>query len=86
MPPQVNLSRFSTGQFDRGAGPLKEAIWLLVSRLLFQFCPVSLSAIKCAVLRWIGASVGRAVVIKPGVKITFPWKLRLGDHVWLGEE
>ncbi|MCX6889991.1 MAG: putative colanic acid biosynthesis acetyltransferase [Verrucomicrobia bacterium] len=86
MPPQVDLSRFSTGQFDRGAGPLKEGVWLLVSRLLFQLCPVSLSAIKCAVLRCFGASVGHAVVIKPGVKITFPWKLTIGNHVWLGEE
>ena len=86
MPPHVDLSRFTTGQFDRGAGPLKEAIWLLVSRLLFQFCPVSLSALKCMVLRWFGAAVGQGVVIKPNVKISFPWKLSLGDHVWLGEE
>ena len=83
---QVDLSRFTTGQYERGAGPLKEAVWLLVSRLLFQLCPLKLSALKAAVLRWFGASVGRGVVIKPEVKITFPWKLTLGHHVWLGEE
>ena len=83
---EVDLSRFTTGGFERGAGAFKEGLWRLVSLVLFQLCPVCLSPLKRAVLRWFGASVGRGVVIKPEVKITFPWKLTLGDHVWLGEE
>jgi putative colanic acid biosynthesis acetyltransferase WcaF len=86
MKAQVDLSSFSTKGFDRGAGTLKESLWLFVSLILFQLCPLKLSALKAAVLRWFGASVGRGVVFKPGVKITFPWKLTVGDHVWLGEE
>src|SRR6202012_6092267 len=49
-------------------------------------CPLKMSGLKCAVLRAFGAKVRRGVVIKPHVKITFPWKLWLGDNVWLGEE
>ena len=86
MKGQVNLSSFSAEGFDRGAGTLKEGLWLVVSLILFQLCPLKLSGLKCSVLRCFGASVGRGVVFKPGVKITFPWKLTLGDHVWLGEE
>jgi putative colanic acid biosynthesis acetyltransferase WcaF len=86
MEERVDLSTFSTGGFERGASTLKELLWLVVSQLLFQLCPLKLSALKAAVLRWFGASVGRGVVIKPEVKITFPWKLTLGDHVWLGEQ
>lgn len=82
---QVDLSKFSTGGFDRGAGSVKEASWRLASLVLFQLCPLKLSGLKCSVLRWFGAGVGRGVVIKPEVKITFPWKLTLGNHVWLGE-
>ena len=82
----VDLSKFSTGTFDRGAGPLKEGLWILASQFLFRLCPFKLSGLKCAVLRAFGAKVGRGVVIKPRVTITFPWKLKLGNNVWLGEE
>src|SRR5579862_10005580 len=82
----VDLSNYSAGRFERGAGKLRETAWLVVSLILFRLCPFSLSSLKCAVLRAFGAKIGRGVVIKPQVKITFPWKLEIGDFVWLGEE
>jgi len=85
-PPQVNLAAYSLGKFNRGAKLPREALWILVSALLFRICPLTCSGLKCAVLRFFGARVGHGVVIKPTVKITFPWKLTLGDDVWLGEE
>ncbi len=85
-PPQVNLAGYSPAGFDRGAGALREALWMLAAFFLFRLCPFKFSALKCAVLRCFGARVGRGVVLKPNLRITFPWKLTLGDHVWLGEE
>lgn len=82
----VDLSSYSVAHFDRGASRFRELIWLFVSFFLFRFCPLSLSPLKRAVLRAFGARVGRNVTIKPQVKITFPWKLTIGDYVWLGEE
>jgi putative colanic acid biosynthesis acetyltransferase WcaF len=82
----VDLSSYSAARFDRGASKAREVIWLFVSLVLFRLCPFSLSPLKRAVLRAFGARVGRGVTIKPQVKITFPWKLTIGDHVWLGEE
>ena len=29
--------------------------------------------------------IGKGVVIKPSVNIKYPWKLIVGDHVWIGE-
>ena len=83
---QVNLSGYRATGFDRGAGLFKESLWLIVSLVLFRLCPFSLSPLKRTVLRAFGAQVGVGVTIKPQVKITFPWKLEMGDHVWLGEE
>jgi len=82
----VDLSPYSVRDFDRGASKWREAAWLLVSLVLFRLCPFSLSALKRSVLRAFGARIGVGVTIKPQVKITFPWKLVIGNHVWLGEE
>ena len=82
----VDLSRFDNRAFSRGSSRLQEALWLLVRLGLFELCPFGCYSLKASVLRLFGARVGQGVVIKPGVKITFPWKLELGDHVWLGED
>jgi len=84
--PTVDLSRFSNPQFDRGASLFKETLWLLVSGLFFTTSIPWPSAIHIFWLRCFGAKIGCDVVVKPHVKITFPWKLSVGDHVWLGEE
>jgi putative colanic acid biosynthesis acetyltransferase WcaF len=83
---RVDLSKYTNPRFDRGASALSEALWIFTSLLLFQLCPLQLFGLKSFVLRRFGANVGQGVVIKPNVKITFPWKLTLGDHIWLGEE
>ncbi|MBX3466765.1 MAG: WcaF family extracellular polysaccharide biosynthesis acetyltransferase [Planctomycetes bacterium] len=83
---KVDLSAYGAGGFDRGASRVVEGLWRLTQAGLFQACPFGLYALKRAVLRAFGARIGRGVVLKPGVKITFPWKLELGDHVWVGEE
>jgi len=81
-----SLASFSSQDYERGTGPFKEALWRLVSTVLFEHLPVKCYRLKCMVLRCFGAEIGRNVVIKPCVKIMFPWKLQIGDNVWLGEE
>lgn len=83
---KVDLSAFTTGAFDRGASAWKEGLWIVVSFLLFRLFPLPASRLKRAALRLFGATVGEGVVIKPDVRIQFPWKLTIGDHVWLGEQ
>lgn len=81
-----DLSKFSSKGFDRGAGRLTEVAWLVTKRLFFQTSLPWPSAIRSTLLRWFGAKVGTGVVIRAKVNISFPWRLVLGDFVWLGEE
>ena len=76
----------STKGLDRGRPFFVEALWYLCKCFLFLTPLPVPSALKCFVLRLFGAKVGKGVVIKPQVKILFPWKLSVGDYTWIGEE
>jgi putative colanic acid biosynthesis acetyltransferase WcaF len=81
----MRLRNYTSGNFDRGAPRWKEAAWLLVEALFIRsWLPGSGHRIWW--LRRFGARVGVGVVIKPGLKIKFPWRLVIADHVWLGED
>jgi putative colanic acid biosynthesis acetyltransferase WcaF len=79
-----DLSKFTAGRFERGASWPKEALWQLASGVMVATW-VPGSAIRIALLRLFGARIGHGVVIKPRVRVKFPWRLVVGDHSWIGE-
>lgn len=84
---KTRLDQFDASvRLERGRPKVIEITWYLLKCFFFLTPLPWPSAIKAHILRAFGAKVGHGVVIKPRVNIHFPWKLELGDHVWIGEE
>lgn len=82
----IDLSQFNNDGFSRGVPAWKEAVWWVVRAVFFSHAVPVPSPIKVALLRFFGAKVGRGVVIRSRVNITFPWRFECGDDVWIGDE
>lgn len=82
---EVNLSSFNTGNFNKGAGISKQILWYFINALFVRASWNPFMGIKVFFLKLFGAKIGEGLIIKNNVNIKFPWKLTLGNHVWLGE-
>ena len=82
----IRLDQYQNDDFDRGASKVKEIAWNIVKHLFFMPSWPIPSSVRCTLLRLFGAEIGEGVVIRSRTNITFPWRLTVGDHVWIGEE
>jgi len=81
--PTTRLDHFRNPEYQPGSA-IKRGVWFLTEWVFFKSI-FPFSSIKCSILRWFGAQIGRGVVIKPHVRIKYPWFLNIGDYTWIGE-
>lgn len=84
MPPR-SLRGFTGAGYHKGRPLAVQALWFAVLNLVFTrwWCPPRL---RPALLRAFGATVGQRVLIRHRVRVQWPWKLTVGDDVWIGED
>ncbi len=60
-------------------------IWYITNQIIFNTHFPYPSVLKIHILKIFGAKVGKNVLLKPKIKIKYPWFLEIGDCTWIGE-
>lgn len=81
----VSLKTFRTNNYDKGKGKIVQFIWIFFNAIFLKNSWFIFMSFKVFLLRSFGAKIGQGFVIKTNVNIKFPWKLTIGNDVWIGE-
>ena len=79
------LDLYRTPEDFRGKSKLTVQLWWIVQSSLFNLSPQVLYGWRRFLLRLFGAKIGKDVLIRPSVKVTYPWKLSIDEYSWIGD-
>lgn len=79
------LDRFELPPNFRGRSGVWCQLWWLVQSCLFSTSPQFMYGWRRFLLRAFGATIGQGAIIRPTVRVTYPWKLTVGNHAWIGD-
>lgn len=80
------LDQFSLPKDFRGRSSAVCQLWWLVQACLFGTSPQFMYGWRRFLLRLFGARIGAGVILRPSVRVTYPWKLKIGDFSWIGDQ
>lgn len=81
-----NLKLFRLPSNFRGRNPVYVQLWWFVQAIFIHLSPQIFYGWRRFVLRRFGAKIGKGVIIRPSVRILYPWKLTIGDWSWIGDD
>jgi len=81
---KVDLAAFNNSWFKPGS-KWKIALWYFVN-IIFTQSRHPFSGLRVFWLRIFGATITGRVIIRPGVRVKYPWMLRVNGPVWMGED
>jgi putative colanic acid biosynthesis acetyltransferase WcaF len=84
----IEYQRLDTFQLPdgfRGKSAVTVQLWWIVQSTLFALSPQFMFGWRRFLLRLFGAKVGQGVLIRPSVRVTYPWKVIIGNRSWIGD-
>jgi len=85
-PAWVRLDRYHQAGYSAGRPRWVILLWWLVQAVTFPLTLHASHGPRRWLLRRFGATVGEGVVIRPTARFTYPWKVTLGNHCWIGDD
>jgi len=86
LPPLVDLRQYHQAGFEKGKPGWIILLWWFLQAMLFPLTPHAFHSPRCFLLRLFGATIGKGVVIRPTARVTYPWKISIGDYSWIGDD
>jgi putative colanic acid biosynthesis acetyltransferase WcaF len=80
------LNEFRVPPGFRGRSAVYTQLWWIVQSTLFAMSPQVLFGWRRWLLRLFGARIGKGVLFRPTVRVTYPWKLKVGDYCHIGDD
>lgn len=79
------MEQFGLPKGFRGRSVIVVQLWWVVQATLFAMSPQFLYRWRVFLLRMFGADIGDNCLIRPNVRVTYPWKVKIGNNVWIGD-
>ena len=82
----MQLSTYNNTWYQPGRSLWWQLAWFFLGAPILRSLLLPFSDLRVRLLRLFGAKIGRGVVIKPGVRVKYPWLLDVGSNSWIGED
>jgi putative colanic acid biosynthesis acetyltransferase WcaF len=82
----VHLQDYDNSWYRCGRSKLWQILWFFLGLPLLRSSLIPSSGFRTRLLRFFGAEIGPGVVLKPGIRVKYPWLLKIGAHSWIGED
>ena len=82
----VDLASFDNSWYRPGRSKLVLATWFFLGLPVLRSSWLPFSGVRRSLLRLFGARIASGVVLRPGVRVKYPWILEIGENSWIGED